>query len=134
MAASVVSGEISGAAGFSGVSGPGKRTGVAGRRGWGATGFTGGGREDPCCGSADGCGDGTGAAVFSAGFAGAEVSGAADGGVSLGGRGAEACGGPGEGSTHSIFGDDALRAGTRFSTRSAAEAGTRRDNFLMLLR
>jgi hypothetical protein len=52
----------------------------------------------------------------------------------LGGSGAEASGGPGEGSTHSIFGDDALRAGTRLSTRSAAEAGTRRDNFLMLLR
>lgn len=129
----MVSGEISGAAGFSGVSGAGKRTGVADRRGCGATGFT-GGREDPCCCSAGGCGDGTGAAVPSAGFACAEVSGAAEGGVSLGGSGAEASGGEGEGSTHSIFGEDAPRAGTGPSARRAAEAGTRRANFLMLSR
>jgi hypothetical protein len=97
-------------------------TAVAAGIRWG--GLAGGGRDDPCAG----------AGGFSAGCVCEDAPGVAGDALSRGGSGAEAPGGEGAGSTHSIFGDDALRAGTRFSARSAAEAGTRRENFLMLLR
>jgi len=120
LAASVVRGEYSGAAGRPGACGGGKRTAVAAGIRW--VGFA-GGRDDPCAG----------AAGFSVGCVCEDASGAAGGGIFLGGSGAEASGGGGEGSTHSIFEDDAPRAGVKPSARRAAEAGMRRDDFLMLV-
>ena len=120
LAASVVRREYPGAAGRAGACG-GRRTAVADGIRWGGLA---GGRDDPCAV----------AGGFSAGCICDDASGAAGGGLSRGGNGAEASGAEGEGSTHSIFGDDAPRAGAKLNARRAAETGARRDNFLMLFR
>jgi len=116
----VVRGVYPGAPGRPGVCGGGKRTAVAAGIRWGGLA---GGPDEPCAV----------AAGFSVGCVCEDASGAAGAGIARGGSGAEASGGGGEGSTHSIFEDDAPRAGAKPSARRAAEAGMRRDDFLMLV-
>src|SRR5690242_3297861 len=124
-AASAASGDIPGAVGLARGCGIGKRTavGVDSERGGG---FAGGGRDDPSASVAAG--------GFSAGSVCGSASEAAGGRLSRGGSGAEASGGGGDGSTHSIFADDAARPGIKLNTRRAAETEAIRSNLRIVLR
>jgi len=122
-AASAVSGDIPGAAGLARVCGIGKRTAAGADSERGGGGFAGGGRDDPSASVAAG--------GFSAGSVCGSTSGAAGGRLSRGGNGAEASGGGGDGSTHSIFADDAARPGIKLNTRRAAETEASGSNLVI---